>query len=72
MAALASDGPARGIRGTSHRINKQLTKIESRNSFLSNRVVTHWNGLPEEIVNSKTVNQFKNRLDKFFKNKKRK
>ena len=27
-----------------------------------------WNSLPEEIVRSKTVNSFKNRIDKHFKN----
>ena len=64
MASLLTDGPARNIRGSSHRIVKQLTKIEARDNFISNRIVRDWNSLPEDVVNSVTVNQFKNRLDK--------
>lgn len=69
MASLSTDGPARSIRGTSHRVAKQLSKIDARDSFLSNRVVNDWNSLPNETVNSKSVNQFKNRLDEFMKQK---
>ena len=69
MASLSSDGPARGIRGASHRVTKQVSKIEARDNFLSNRVVNDWNGLPNEIVSSKSVNQFKNRLDEYTKQK---
>ena len=69
MASLSSDDPARGIRETSHRVTKQLSRIEARDNFLSNRVVNDWNGLPNEIVNLKSVNQFKNRLDEFTKRK---
>jgi hypothetical protein len=69
MASLSTDGPARSIRGTSHRVTKQLSKIDARDSFLSNRIVNDWNSLPNEIVNSKSVNQFKNRLDEFMKQK---
>ena len=65
MASLSVDGPAGGIRGTKHRINKQLTRVAARANFLSNRIVDHWNELPAEIVNAKTLNQFKNRLDSF-------
>jgi hypothetical protein len=54
MASLSVDGPAGGIRGTRHRINKQLTKVAARANFLSNRIVDHWNELPAEIVNAKT------------------
>ena len=65
MASLSVDGPAGGIRGTRHRINKQLTRVAARANFLSNRIVDHWNELPAEIVNAKTLNQFKNKLDTF-------
>ena len=65
MASISANGPASGIRGGNHRIAKQLTKVESRANFLPNRIANEWNKLPAEIVNSKTVNQFKNRLDKF-------
>ena len=69
MASLSSEGPARGVRGTSHRVTKQLSRIEARDNFLSNRVVNDWNGLPNETVGSKSVNQLKNRLDEVMKRK---
>jgi len=36
-----------------------------RNNFFPNRVVNPWNSLPDEIVEAKSVNSFKNKLDKF-------
>ena len=36
--------------------------------FLCRRVVSFWNKLPIDVKNSKTINQFKNRLDNFRKN----
>ena len=63
--SLYLDGPAGGIRGGNHRLTKQLTKVDSRANFLSNRIVNDWNKLPTEVIESITINQFKNRLDKF-------
>jgi hypothetical protein len=63
--SLRSEGPAGGIRGGNHRITRQLTKIDARSNFLSNRIVNEWNKLPTEVVEAITINQFKNRLDKF-------
>ena len=53
----------------SRRHNLQLTRelvqnCESRHFFLMNRIATPWNNLPIKIVNSKSVNCFKNALDK--------
>jgi len=36
--------------------------------FFTNRIVNVWNSLPYTVVMSETVNQFKNRLDKFWSN----
>ena len=33
-------------------------------NFFTNRVITAWNNLPEEVVSAETLNVFKNRLDK--------
>jgi hypothetical protein len=35
-----------------------------RHEFFTNRIANNWNALEDEIVYSKTVNQFKNKLDK--------
>ena len=53
----------------SRRHNLQLTRelvqnCESRHFFLMNRIATPWNNLPVKIVNAKSVNCFKNALDK--------
>ena len=38
-----------------------------RCNFFTNRVVNDWNLLTQEIIESTTVNQFKNNIDKLFK-----
>ncbi|KAJ3651470.1 hypothetical protein Zmor_017508 [Zophobas morio] len=50
-----------------HQFNliKERTSSRSRSNFLVNRVVNQWNSLPDTIVNSPSVNCFKNRFDAF-------
>lgn len=36
-----------------------------RHNFFLNRVANGWNKLPDDVVNSNSVNQFKNKLDKY-------
>ena len=43
----------------------QIWKSNARHYFLNNRVVENWNKLPQEVIDSRTVNQFKNRLDNY-------
>ena len=56
-------------RGHSKKIIKQRGKLNTRLNFFSFRVVNQWNDLPEEVINAKSLNAFKNRLDNFWKNK---
>ena len=35
-----------------------------RKYYFTERIVNMWNSLPDAVVNSSTINQFKNRLDK--------
>lgn len=58
-------------RGNSKKLYKpRLNKgILQRSKFFSIRVVNSWNQLPEEVISAKTVNSFKNRLDKYISNR---
>ena len=50
--------------GHSQRYNKQICKNNTRFNFLTNRITNKWNELPQEVINSKSVNEFKAKLDK--------
>lgn len=56
------------LRGHSLKLQKKSIKTSIRANFLSNRVITKWNSLPESVVNAPSVNSFKNRLDEHWKN----
>ena len=66
--------PASSLRGAGWHITRQSFSSKQLNSFREavnrrynffvNRVVPSWNNLPENIVNSKTLEQFKIELDK--------
>ena len=47
------------------RFHKQLIKNPKRYYFLTNRVINCWNNLDQNIVDSKTLKQFKSKLDLF-------
>ncbi|XP_060069821.1 uncharacterized protein LOC132549871 [Ylistrum balloti] len=52
-------------RGNSLKLaKKQCTKDIKKYSF-SYRIVDTWNSLPEQVITAATINQFKNRLDKY-------
>ena len=55
--------PRGGHRG--HLVRELIKNCNVRHNFYTNRVVNPWNSLPDEIVESKTVNSFKSNLDKF-------
>ena len=60
---LKAEGPAMGIRGSKHRLVKQFTKISQREHFMLNRVVDNWNKLPTTVVEARSKNIFKRKLD---------
>ena len=55
-------------RGHSLKLKKQRHRLDIRKYFFTNRVVEIWNSLPESVVTSKTLNTFKNRMDRFWAN----
>ena len=56
-------------RGHSYKLVKSRSKLEVRRNFFSQRVISEWNNLPREVVEATSVNMFKNRYDKFKKEK---
>ena len=56
-------------RGHTKKLFKRQLRLDLRKHFFSQRVVDEWNSLSEEIVTSETINQFKARLNKFWKEK---
>ena len=51
-------------RGHSKKLYKPKCKKEVRKNVFSNRIIDNWNTLTEDIVSSKTLKTFKERLDK--------
>ena len=51
-------------RGHSCKILKQTSRTNLRKFTFSNRVFTDWNNLPQDVVEAKSVNAFKARLDR--------
>ena len=58
--------PRSSIRGNSLKLYPQRARTQLRKYSFAMRVVKYWNSLPEKIVTSKTLNTFKNRLDKYW------
>ena len=44
----------------------EKTRLNIRHDFFTNRAVSIWNGLPEELRSAVSVNSFKNRYDELF------
>jgi hypothetical protein len=57
------------LRSHSLKLFKKRSNSRLRQSFFSQRVIEDWNRLPLDIVEAPSVNAFKNRLDKFSKQK---
>ena len=53
-------------RGNNMIFFKKRVKTEFRRCMFSQRVVNTWKSLPNDIINSPSINSFKNRLNKFW------
>ena len=67
MIKLWKETARTGARGHDLKIYPQHTRSQQqrKKSFVP-RSVQRWNNLPEHVVGAKSVNSFKNRLDKFW------
>ena len=54
-------------RGNDMKLKVQRYNTIARKSYFSVRVVDHWSRLPASIVSYKTMDSFKSRLDKYFR-----
>ena len=55
-------------RGHTMRVQKTQCKSLVRRNTFSQRVVNDWNALPDAVVTSGSINQFKGRLGRWWKN----
>lgn len=53
----------RNLRGHSKKLSNTKWNKLNRKNFLSERVVSSWNALPEETITATSVNNFKNLID---------
>ena len=53
-------------RGHMFKLEKSRCRLDIRKHFFTQRVINHWNSLPNQVVCSLTVDTFKHRLDKYF------
>ena len=57
-------------RGHSFKIVKPRARLDIRKYSFSNRIVNSWNSLSEDVVLAGSINTFKNRLDKYWRDRK--
>jgi len=55
-------------RGNTFKIFQEHVHYNLRVYYFSNRVIQMWNSLPDSVVESNSINCFKNNLDKFCQN----
>jgi hypothetical protein len=57
-----------GTRGHSNKLFKSRCKSELRKNSFSQRIIEDWNSLTESIVSAESIDSFKAKVDKHWKN----
>ena len=55
--------------GKRPQIRREITSKNVRHNFFVNRIANTWNQLPDNVVESNSVNEFKSRVDHWFKSR---
>ena len=56
-------------RGHRLKLFKPRCRTNIQQKFFTVRVIEDWNSLPEEVIEAKNMNTFKNRLDAWWENR---
>ena len=68
LVDMNNQSESRRTRGHNLKINKERTNTARYANSFRHRVVNNWNSLPENVVNSPSLNSFKSRLNNTWKN----
>ena len=69
MGHFSDTAADQGTRGHSLKLTKPAANKVIRQNFFSVRIVNQWNSLPEHVISSVSMNDFKNSLDNHWKEK---
>ena len=53
-------------RGHSKKLETSYCRRDIRKYNFTNRIIKIWNNLPEQVVNARSVKQFKSQLDRYW------
>ena len=53
-------------RGNCMKLFKPYTRLNIRSKFFTQRVITSWNSLPDEVIAANSIGCFKSKLDKYW------